>query len=327
MYKSKIDTPIERIRKKVSDYQLFKYYAGDFTLGKSILSPLRKEKHPSFLIYANGQGLKFKDFGSGQKGSIFDFVMLKYGCSFCKAIDIINKDFKNNCKSTEEVIGGILIPPIKHLETLIEIKKRKWCQSMDYKFWACYGLNKEILEKFNVFPISHAWINGKLINYSDKNIHYAYRFGNKIYKIYSPYSKRKWIGNVKSHILQGYDQLPENGDLLIITKSLKDVLTLYTLGFSSIAPQSETNHISGDIVEGLKKRFKKLLVLYDNDRIGVESAEKILNEFNIPNIKLKDEKDISDLHKKIGREETLKTINELITFKGLINYIKWQKEQ
>ncbi len=338
MYKSTVPLDAKEIQQKVSDYQLFRYYTGEnFALNKAFSSPLREDKRPSFCIYANGSGLKFKDFGSGHHGSIFDFVMLKFNCTFDKALNIINNDIKTSFNTTQnsklDIVSSIApkIAPIKHLETIIEIKKRKWSNTLDDGYWGSYGLNLKILEKFNIFPVSYVWVNKglddkerKLVIYPRKGeLHYAYRFGNKLYKIYSPLSKIKWISNAKNYHIQGYEQLPERGKLLLLTKSFKDVLVLYKMGFHSIAPQSESNYISEELIKELKSRFTKIITFYDDDDVGNLGAERLL-QYKIPNIKIKkckEYKDISDFVKVRGEEEGLKKIQELIIFKGLINFL------
>ena len=40
-------------------------------------------------------------------------------------------------------------------------------------------------------------------------------------------------------MLQGAHQLPAEGELLVVTKSMKDVMCLYSLGITAIAPNSE----------------------------------------------------------------------------------------
>lgn len=50
--------------------------------------------------------------------------------------------------------------------------------------------------------------------------------------------------------------LPESGDILIITKALKDVMVLYEYGIPAIAPCSENLFITEAQYNHLKERFK-----------------------------------------------------------------------
>ncbi len=47
---------------------------------KSCLSPFREEKNKSFSVFSDGKS--FKDFTTGDGGSVFDFYMLATGCDF-----------------------------------------------------------------------------------------------------------------------------------------------------------------------------------------------------------------------------------------------------
>ena len=73
-------------------------------------------------------------------------------------------------------------------------------------------------------------------------------------------------------------------------------MVLYELGFNAIAPQSETPNFDEALLKDLKKRFKRIIVWYDNDDPGVRNStlltEKIDAEyFNIPKNMPKDPSD------------------------------------
>ena len=108
--------------------------------------------------------------------------------------------------------------------------------------------------------------------------------------------------------------LPKKGNLLIITKSMKDVLTLKGLGYAAIAPQSENSYPKREQIEVLKSRFDKILVFLDNDRAGLKAMASLRRMYRllfyaIPlNYKVKD---ISDFHKKYGRAKTQQLIDSL----------------
>ena len=51
-------------------------------------------------------------------------------------------------------------------------------------------------------------------------------------------------------------------------------MCLYSLGISAIAPNSETQFISKNVLNDLKKRFKYIVVLFDNDLTGVSFMNK-----------------------------------------------------
>ena len=55
--------------------------------------------------------------------------------------------------------------------------------------------------------------------------------------------------------------IPKNGEYLCITKSLKDVMTLYSLGIPAIAPMSETCFLTDSQYNKVIRRFNKVILL------------------------------------------------------------------
>jgi hypothetical protein len=125
-----------------------------------------------------------------------------------------------------------------------------------------------------------------------------------------------FLTNWPAKKIQGFEQLPKDGKLLIITKSMKDVMCLNSLGISAIAPNSENLFISDNVLEILKQRFKYIVVLYDNDLPGIHNMNKIRRQHPelvytwIP--RKYEAKDISDFYKKWKRYKTLEFIKESI---------------
>lgn len=76
--------------------------------------------------------------------------------------------------------------------------------------------------------------------------------------------------------------IPKSGEYIVITKSLKDVMTLYCLGVPAIAPISENCFLSEAQYNRLRERFKYIVLVYDNDRPGLKSMISIRKKF--PNV-------------------------------------------
>ena len=74
--------------------------------------------------------------------------------------------------------------------------------------------------------------------------------------------------------------LPKSGDILVVTKSMKDVMVLYQLGIPAIAPISENCFLTEAQYNKLQSRFKYIVLLYDNDRPGLRSMISIRKRFN-----------------------------------------------
>jgi len=283
----------EEILSRVTCLDIFSYYIGkDFKYGRAMCSPLRKDKSPSFTIFKHSSGKYFfKDFSTGDAGDCFAFLGKMFGLTRFGTYRLIDNDFQLGISNTsfktptKQYVGKHIkeLEDIEPSSTTIQIKSRPWNSSEDKIFWSKYGIDCSILNKFNVKPAQHVFINGNLIVSATKyNPIYAYDFGDGKMKIYQPYSKTyKWLSNTNVSDLQGLSQLPisvsrvrEGGDTLVITKSLKDVMCLDIWNIPSIAPASESCIIPADIVSRLYDRFRRIYILYDFDPTGISFANK-----------------------------------------------------
>lgn len=312
---------LENIYSKVSSYEIFKYYCGNFENGKKIQSPLRKDRNPSFAIFLYGDTWLWKDFATGESGNDLTLVMKKFGCDFKGALNRINVDFNLglNSSSFKTVDRTPYVPQIKEkIRADIKIKSREFTGE-DLEYWTSYGISKETLDKYQVKSISHYWINGS-VYFTGKYLAFAYVFPDG-YKLYFPEkTEYKWFSN--STWIQGLLQLDKTRDILIITKSLKDVMVFDTLDMSAIAPQAESIIISAKHIEKAKEKFKQIYTLFDYDNAGIHLAWQMRKLYNIQPLFLteglwkrklgyKGCKDIADHIKKFGLEETKKLINEI----------------
>lgn len=308
---------IQEILKHITEYDIFKYYIGkSFKMG-TIRSPLRKDSQPSFDIYKSPNTVRkilFKDHGTGESGSCFDLVMHMYGLSFIGALRCIDYDFglglndkpfprKELTKGYVGKASGVDVDKIQ-VFCSIKVKRRKWNGSVDKDFWSKYNITVSLLKKFNVDPIEALKVNDKWFRFKNNDCVYCYHFGDYTYKIYQPYNKDfKWLSNASADIIQGWNQLPKEGRLVVITKSLKDVIVLHSIGVPAIAPQSEGTIPSPEIISELKKRFKIVVSNYDYDYQGIVSANRMKKLYNIIPFMFTPEfgvKDVSDYVKKYG---------------------------
>ena len=134
------------------------------------------------------------------------------------------------------------------------------------------------------------------------------------YKIYQPFNKHyKWMNNANYSVHQGYTQLPEKGDLLIITKSLKDVMSIKdVMGISSVGLQSESVMMKQSVMDEYKYRFTKVICLFDNDKAGKRLSVDFAETYNIPYFfmpELPKVTDFSDLVKSIGIDKARDEFN------------------
>ena len=314
-----LNTDLESILKKVGEYNIYKYYIGTFKLNTVFKSPLRdKDDNPSFGIFVSTYTgkLLFKDLATGESGNCIKFVKLFYRfTTYAETIEQIKKDFTNN--TFKFVTSSNYIKPVyTNNNCTIKIQKRNYTD-LDIKYWNTFNISIEILKRYKVNPIQYLFINGKIIhNYSIKEPMYSYLVFNQ-YKIYRPFSNKneKWYGTTTSFDVQGYEQLPKTGDLLIITKALKDVMTLISLNYNAIAPNSESTPIPDIIIQDLKSRFKRIVLLYDRDVGGIKGTRKMIQLYKLDFIfipKYTNSKDISDYIKYNKKDKTIDLINKLL---------------
>ncbi len=313
---------VEMILAKVSEIDVFSYYISSFKeLGKVFKSELRNDNRASCSIKDWNGKLLYRDFSLGESLDCFNYVARKFNCRKWEALNIIATDFnivKTHLKANGQlIIRNEVIPQIgvkvahKSKESIIEPIYKPWCLQ-DFNYWNSYGISFDVLEKFNAKPVKTVFINTLRLDYKNNSPIYCYEFNDK-YKIYRPLEKEfKWFSNTKACNIQGWKQLPEKGDLLIITKSLKDVMCYNVLGINAIAPQSEGSDIPEYLINNLKTRFKTILVNYDGDYTGTVYSQKLALKYNLKYFFIEGDKDISDKIKRIGIEETKQYINNRI---------------
>lgn len=306
---------LDDILSKVTEYDIYSKYIGHFKIGLIYNSPFRKDKNPSFgIFYSKKSGrLLFKDHGTGECGDVIKFVSLYTGITNYN--DILNRIVKDLNITNNTVLKASKEYKIP-TETVIGVVRQDWTD-IDKQYWSQFGITIDTLKKFNVSSIKYYLCNGivKAI-YKDTNPMYAYKVYNH-FKIYRPLADKytKWRNNLQEYDIQGFQQLPKKGDLLIITKSLKDVMCLYEMGYTAISPASESTFIPDKVLDMLKNSFKRILICFDRDIAGVKNMRKIslktgLNGFLVH--KKYKSKDISDAVKNNGFEEIKQWLNKIL---------------
>lgn len=122
-----------------------------------------------------------------------------------------------------------------------------------------------------------------------------------------------YAGRVPKPYIFGLSQLPEEGDLLIITGGEKDVLTLASRGYCAICFNSETKSVGDDTIGELAGRFAYIAVLFDMDETGIKSSQAMVDKhsaFDLKRLVLpltgqKSDKDVSDYFRRGGTQDEL----------------------
>lgn len=308
---------------------VFKHYIpGNWRIGRNFLNPLYEDNKASCNIYfdrRNGN-YKMKDFGNDSySGDCFFFVGQLKGldCNnpvdFVEILETIDRDLGLG------LVAGNPIPVTRtsyRTEKLISKetpeKESKPYQFREQKFplaelmyWQQYGITPEILELYKVCSLrdfQSETADGTPFTYTSSVAEPMYGYKSKRYiKLYRPFSKTRFLygGSFGENYCFGLEQLPAKGDTLFITGGEKDVMAMAAHGFHAICFNSETVTIPPTLIYKLTFRFKHIILLYDTDKTGKESArkqEKQLEEFGVKRLLLplpgtKEEKDISDYFK------------------------------
>lgn len=313
--------------KDIDHITLAEYYLDVKKIPCLINSPFRQDRKPSFGIFAKDNGVFFKDFATGESGNIYSLLSLIWGLdkeeTFKKIYDdLVNKNNEKSIRLEKKTISVH-----KKTDCEINVKTRDW-EDHDFEYWKSYGISYEWLKFAEIYPVSLIFVKTPTYNQIYKADKYSYAYvehkeNNTTVKVYQPFNKDgfKWRSGHDKSVISLWTKIPEKGNVVCICSSLKDALCLWAnTGIPSLAVQGEAYDISDTAVKELKRRFKNVCILYDNDPPGIQDALKICKKTGFINIKLPDsihEKDISDYFKAINDKQTFRE-NLLFLFKDVL---------
>jgi hypothetical protein len=315
----------ELLLREHSEEAYFAHYLGINPDKGLFRSPLRADDNPTCSFYRNKAGdLIFKDFGDGFHGNFINVVMHIFKVPYYKALSVIANDF-NIVKKAHYAINEAKIiyngaKVDQKLETVIQVELKEYTEK-ELEWWLKFGITAKTLKKFKVFSLKTVFLNGAYFcSSTEANPIYGYYFGTKdgreLWKIYFP-MKRKYRFLLNTDSIQGAKQLPKGSrEVVVITKSLKDVMSLYELGIPAIAPQSETAPVKVKLVTGLEKLgFKFVFVNGDWDRAGQSFMINSRKTFSCICLSFRNKskygKDISDFIARYGMEKAKSLVNKI----------------
>jgi hypothetical protein len=317
------------ILERVDEYALYCHYLGyHLTLGERYPAPaqlrhsngLLADDNPSFSVFEKTKvgniptEFLWKDFGGkGYSGDIFELV--KRLCDLPNRWDAIQRI------ASEFGFGAPWIAsPVKELK--LEKKKKEprdiaviskpWTMR-ELLYWDRGCVTKEILLNYDTSVVRGYFVTmNQRRPFTPKSMMFAYYVQGK-YQLYSPYEPKgelKFINDWHELCVPGFKQLRRQSDTLIITKSMKDVLVLTAFGYEAIAVRSENVLLPPECIAHLKRHYKRILILFDND--GKHRGD----EYEFPNIFIpklidtdKDPYDFCDNH---GEDETRLMLKSII---------------
>ena len=273
---------------------------------KSVFHPT--EKTPSMWVFVDQSQYKFKDFSTGKGGNKIDLVKELFNLDYSKAVFKLTQDYNKFIVEKGEYSESTIKPQGKYKVDGVMV--REW-NNNDKQFWLQFNIGEDILDEYNVVALEFYDMvkEDKRITIEQPYIYAYWNNAGEVYKIYQPRNKKFKFIKVKPH-LQGLDQLKYNQPYLVICSSLKDAMCLKQFGYNLevIAPDSENTIIKPYIIENLKKKYKKVVTLFDNDAAGHAAVDKYLLHYKIKGTWLDSSKDIADLVKEKGFDAAHKEI-------------------
>lgn len=304
------DISKKEILDKYSQEEIIAYYlkvnGSELAYDKLMFSPFREERTPSFSIIKYPNTIHWKDWGTGKGGDSFTFVQEIYKCSFYEALKHISQDLLSG-----EHVPIIVKEHKKKEKKLLEYEEQSF-SLIDYNFWKSFGISISTLIKYNVVAAKYVWIDKRLVK--------EYRASSPVYvykdekKVYCPFEKKekKWLHFGTKNTVEGINMLPIFGNKLIISKSLKDTMLLYELGYNAVSFAGENTLPDQETQDNLYKRFNEKIIFYDNDDPGIKAAKKLHYKTGFNRVFIDGAKDPTDYVKKYGFEAGKIKINTIL---------------
>ena len=282
---------------------------------KSMFNP--KERTPSMCIYLTKDKVyKYKDFSSGKGGSAIDLVKDIHSLTYYKATQLIVEKYNDFVLHNN---GGYDLQEFKQASKykVTSYKIRQWT-TQDQYFWTQFNIGTKLLTEHHVVPLeSYLMVkDDKELRIRGNYLYGYFKNDGTLFKIYQPKTLDKKFIKVSDYI-QGSEQIKDN-PFLLITSSLKDIMSLKSLKLSLdiIAPDSENSLIKKEIMSEYIEKYKKVILLFDNDDAGIKAMEKYMELYpEVAAAVLPMSKDPSDSIRDYGAKEVRNRLVPIINKK------------
>ena len=303
----KTSLSIAREDVQMSDLDILKRYMGIDKAPCIVSSPLRDDDDtPSFSIFYHNNILCWKDFGTGESGSVIKLLAKLWHVNYKEALLKIKMDTEHKVPAFDMIRrykGRIHLTS----NSSMKVKVRPW-KKWDIEFWEQFGISKKFATWCNVYPISHAFFtreeeSGKKTTIAVPMDKYAYAYfewkdGKESVKLYQPYSQTmKWL-------------------------SKHDHSVWMTLGVPCMSLQGEGYIPKPQVMKQVLSTFKHIYLWYDNDfkhkndNPGQDNARKLIEMYpSLINVCIPSKyksKDPSDLYRDWGGDILKQVWNEFM---------------
>lgn len=265
------------ILERVDEYSLYCHYLGYEPIphtGK-YRSPIRSgaqtDDVPSFGIFysttSHDREFLWKDQATGQVGDIFRLVQLMHGyTSRREAEKRVIMDFSLGYQKTEAREKIITHEAPERTEMDIRTVDRDFTVN-EVAYWRALNIQRDLLSEYKTTAVKYFWLAAEQsVPYAPKEFAFSYRIGSK-YQIYQPFETkdRKFRNNLTDAHIFGLQQLKFQSPLLVITKSMKDVMHFASFGYEAISPRSENTPIAEKYLRALEQKYRHIVTFFDND--------------------------------------------------------------
>ena len=293
------------IYKTFSQESIFEAYGIPVVKG-NFVSPLRRDKSPTCAFQYYGNILRYYDNRPGEfSGDAIAMVMhlkkLDYQGALLDIYKTLKQTSTNSCNYFNK---STLIELSPRKSTEIKLKFKEFSKK-ELEYWNQYGIGLDTLKRFNIHSCSQLYTKNKDEDFINcmrgSEMCFAYIFADNSVKAYFPErDSYRFISN--SRWIQGIEYL-NDPELLVITKSMKDVVCLSLFNIQAVAMQGESVLPPAWLVNKYN-----CVYLADNDAPGKRAAVLMRKKYNIPIALFPPEyremgiKDFSDAYQILGHE-------------------------
>lgn len=315
----------ENILKKITTYDIYRYYFGPFKVNEVCINHFRGEKDESFIIgNKKSMDLTHKDFGDDYwSGDAFHLVEQIYKVDFFEALRIIDKDFGLGLADNNETIIKPKVieweqPVIKVVPPPSFIVETQRFTKEELKYWGEYFIGEDDLKREHIYSIKNLWRNRRRIP-ANNLLRFGYYdpISNK-WKIYRPHGekgkqvridKRKWDGNFEWNLIENIENI-DFSKMVWFQKSRKDRLV-----FQKVLETNNIASIQAEDIACYDKRYEgDIVAIGDNDVKGLKYTKSIRDNFGWKTLNPSEEfqplTDFAD----IVKEKGLKFVKNILNY-------------
>lgn len=246
----------------------------DHTRSGLYFSPFREESNPSF--HVDEKKNTWYDYGTGEGGSLFDFVCKFANCSKGEVYDWL-ASFRNMVPESEykDILAPILHREHHSSKIVIDSASHKFTRYKLIEYAKSRAVSKEVLEKYCEEILYH-------VDSAPQRRFYAIGFKNNSggYVLRSSVSKRCSSSDITTLAPDGQMTDKINGDKVLVFEGFMDFLSWIT-DVKQETPQYDCCILNS--VTNLSRALpwiishKNIAAFMDNDQAGKDTLQKIID--------------------------------------------------